>query len=243
MPSRGFVDLHSHWIAAIDDGCRTPDDGVELLRSLRAAGFTTVCATPHMRTGMFENDKRDLERAYAAMTPWLDRARAAGADLPEVHLGSEHYFDDVVYRRLLGGEAVPFPGPLRAALVELPVQAFPLQVQARLFDLRRAGITVIIAHPERYQPLWKDTGAVEPLLDAGAHLQLDIQSLVGKYGRMAQKTAEKLLEEDAYELAASDAHKPSDVEDVVSSINRLERLVGKDETRRLLADAPRALIE
>ena len=32
---RGFVDLHSHWVADIDDGCRTPADGLELLRKLK----------------------------------------------------------------------------------------------------------------------------------------------------------------------------------------------------------------
>jgi protein-tyrosine phosphatase len=240
---RGFVDLHSHWIAGIDDGCRTPAEGIELLRKLHAAGFDVVAATPHMRPGMFENDRAALTSAYEAMTAHRDAALAGGVKLPEVHLGSEHFFDDVVFKRLVGGAALPFPGGRRTTLVELPPSAFPAALQARLFDLRRAGLTVLIAHPERYQPVWKDTSAVEPLLDAGAHLQLDVQSLVGKYGRMAQKTAEKLLEEDAYEVAASDAHKPSDVEDVVRSIGRLEELVGKDETRRLLADAPRALIQ
>jgi protein-tyrosine phosphatase len=51
--SRGFVDLHSHWIATIDDGVRTPADGVLLLQRLHAAGFGTVFATPHWRPGMF----------------------------------------------------------------------------------------------------------------------------------------------------------------------------------------------
>jgi protein-tyrosine phosphatase len=53
---RGFVDLHSHWIASIDDGARSPEEGLELLRGLYEAGFSTVVATPHMRPGMFEND-------------------------------------------------------------------------------------------------------------------------------------------------------------------------------------------
>ena len=46
---RGFVDLHCHWIAGIDDGAKTPEDGLAMLRGLREAGFDTVVATPHMR--------------------------------------------------------------------------------------------------------------------------------------------------------------------------------------------------
>jgi protein-tyrosine phosphatase len=234
---RGFVDLHSHWIAAIDDGCRTPADGLELLRGLHQAGFSVVVATPHMRPGMFDNDRAALKDAFAAMAPHL----ANGGALPEVHLSSEHFLDDIVFQRITTGEALPYPGG-RAALVEFPPHAFPMRVQHRFFDMKRAGITPVLAHPERYQPVWKDDACLDPLFDAGAHLLLDVCSLVGRYGRAAQRAAEKLLEDDAYEAACSDAHKPRDVDDVVRAIERLESMVGKDEARRLLADGPRAIL-
>ena len=67
-------------------------------------------------------------------------------------------------------------------------------------------------------------------------------SLVGKYGRAPQKAAEKLLEDDAYEAACSDAHKPRDVEIVVQAIERLEALVGAEEAKRLLSDGPRGIL-
>jgi len=235
----GFVDLHCHWIASIDDGCRTPADGIALLRRLYQVGYRTVVATPHMRPGMFDNDRAALERAYAAMQPVI---AGTAEPLPDVRLASEHYFDDVVYGRLTRGEGLPFPGKQRAVLVELPTQSFPSFLQARLFDLRRAGLTPVIAHPERYQPVWKDLGALEVLIDAGAHLQMDLCSLVGKYGRAAKRAAEALLEEDAYEIACSDAHKPDDVDDVAKSIERLRALVGDEECERLLAEGPRALL-
>ncbi len=235
-----FVDLHCHWVGAIDDGARSADEGLEMLALLRQAGFATVVATPHMRTGMFDNDKAALERAFAAMRVPIDEARAAGRKLPDVHLASEHFFDDVVFTRLSKQLGVPYPSG-KAALIELPPEVFPAFLQARLFDLRRAGLTAVIAHPERYRPVWKDADVLEPLLDAGAHLQLDVCALVGKYGRAAQRAAEQLLEEEAYEIAASDAHKPKDLDEVVKAITRLERLVGPEEKHRLLATAPRAI--
>lgn len=237
---RGFIDLHSHWIAAIDDGCRTPSDGLELLRGLRQAGFSTVVATPHMRPGMFDNDRAALEGAYAAMQPHLAEGAAAG-DLPIVHLSSEHFLDDVVFQRIASGRGLPYPGA-KAVLVEFPVQAFPSHVAHRFFDLKRKGLTAVLAHPERYQPVWKDDACLEPLFDAGAQLLLDVCSLVGKYGRAAQRAAEKLLEEDAYEAACSDAHKPRDVDDVVRAIERLEAMVGREEANRLLAEGPRGIL-
>jgi protein-tyrosine phosphatase len=79
-------------------------------------------------------------------------------------------------------------------------------------------------------------------LDAGAHLLLDVCSLIGKYGRAAQKASEKLLEEEAYEAACSDAHKPEDVDWVVRAIARLESLVGTSEAHRLLTEGPRGIL-
>jgi protein-tyrosine phosphatase len=257
---RGFVDLHCHWIAAIDDGARTVDESLAMLRGLHQAGFDAVVATPHMRPGMFDNDRASIERAFASMQPVL----SAGGALPSVHLGSEHFFDDVVYGRLLRGEAVPYrrlsgaatgdelaggdprPGDpataRRPVLIEFGSTAFPVRIQHRLFDLRRAGLVPVLAHPERYEPVWRDDACLDAVLDAGAHLLLDLCTLVGKYGRAPQRAAEKLLEEEAYEAACSDAHKPRDVEVVVKSIERLEALVGVAEARRLLADGPRGIL-
>jgi protein-tyrosine phosphatase len=243
---RGFVDLHCHWIAAIDDGARTVEASLSMLRGLKRAGFDTIMATPHMRPGMFDNDRAALQAAFAAMLPHL----AAASDLPAVHLASEHYLDDVVFARLVKGEGLPYPDTApearapkkRGVLVELPVQAFPPRLASRFFDLSRAGLRPVLAHPERYQPVWKDDACLDPLIDAGACLLLDVCALVGKYGRAAQKAAEKLLEEEAYEAACSDAHRPEDADVVEEAIEALTRRVGRDETERLLGSAPRGIL-
>ena len=238
---RGFVDLHCHWIAEIDDGARTAEEGLSLLRGLWSAGFSTVVATPHMRPGMFDNDRTALRTAFDAMAGPIARARAAGEALPQVFLGSEHFLDDTVFHRLPHEQALPYPGG-GAALVELPSEAFPVRLAHRFVDLRRAHVTPVLAHPERYKPVWEDDACLDPLLDAGAQLLLDICALVGKYGRASQKAAEKLLEEDAYEAACSDAHRGRDVEGVAKGIERLTVLVGPEEATRLLCHGPERLL-
>jgi protein-tyrosine phosphatase len=245
-PMRGMVDLHCHWIANIDDGARTPEAGIDMLRGLHEAGFSTVVATPHMRPGMFENDKAALERAFSAMQPHLAAAVARGDALPEVHLASEHFFDDIVFRRLTRGEGLPYPPEgvaLRSALVELSVQTFPVRIPERLVDLKRAGVRIVLAHPERYRPVWADDRCLDPLLDGGVRLLLDVCALIGKYGKASQAAAEKLLEEEAYEAACSDAHRPDDIPLVRRAIEVLEAKVGAQETHRLLSEAPAAILK
>jgi protein-tyrosine phosphatase len=241
----GFVDLHCHWIAGIDDGARTVEASLLMLRGLRQAGFDTVMATPHMRPGMFENDRPALEAAFQAMLPHLGGA----SDLPAVYLASEHFFDEIVFARLLAGEGLPYPlvgtgaAPRkRGVLVELSPQAFPPRLDTRFFDLSRAGLRPVLAHPERYQPVWKDDRCLDPLIDAGACLLLDVCALVGKYGRASQHAAQKLLDDDAYEAACSDAHRPEDVEIVVDAIAELNKRVGAAETERLLSAGPRGIL-
>jgi protein-tyrosine phosphatase len=224
-------------VSSIDDGARTFEESLEMLRGLREVGFDSVVATPHMRPGMFDNDKAALERAYEVMRPVL----AGRSDLPAVHLSSEHFFDDVVFGRLLRGEALPYPGN-KAVLVEFGHGGFPMRAQHRFFDLRRAGLVPVLAHPERYESVWKDDACLDPLLDVGADLLLDVCALVGKYGRQPQRAAEKLLMESAYEAACSDAHRPADVENVARGIARLEELVGATECKRLLSDGPNGIL-
>src|SRR4051794_34092642 len=102
----GFVDLHSHFIPGIDDGARTTEEAIELLQALCTAGFDHVVATPHMRPGLFDNSRDELTSAFERIQPIV--ARATG--VPQISLASEHYFDDVVFGRLMKGEGLPYPG-------------------------------------------------------------------------------------------------------------------------------------
>jgi protein-tyrosine phosphatase len=236
---RGFIDLHCHWVAGVDDGARTFADSHALLGALRAAGFDKVVATPHMRPGMFDNTQGGLRDAYEAT-----RAALAGAPgLPELDLSSEHFFDDIVFQRLLDGSALPYPGG-HAALVEFPNRSFPAMVASRFFDLRRhRKIRPVIAHPERYEPVFRDVAVLDPLLDGGAVLLLDVAALAGRYGRAPRRAAEELLEGGYYYAACSDAHAERDVADVKKGIERLFDQLGKEEATFLLADGPRAILE
>jgi len=206
-----------------------------MLRALRGAGFDYVMATPHMRPALFDNQKADLESAFRAMET------ATETELPQVGLSSEHFFDDIVFQRMMKGEALPYPGG-KAVLVEFPNDAFPANVAKRFFDLRLRRLRPVLAHPERYRPVWKDRTVLDPLLDGGAVLLLDVAALAGKYGRAPERAALDLLEDGYYIAACSDAHRAVDVEDVARGIARLEKLVGREETDYLLRDGPLAIL-
>jgi protein-tyrosine phosphatase len=233
----GFVDLHCHYVPGIDDGAGSTADGITMLRGLGELGFARVLATPHTRPGMFDNTRATIRDAFERFKGSLLEAEA----LPALELSSEHYFDDVVFQRLLAGDGLPYPGG-RAVLLEFYQVDFPPMVQHRLGDLRGRGLLPVIAHPERYQCLWRSADILERLVDSGSAALLDVAALVGKYGRQPQKCAEDLLERGLYHAACSDAHRPSDIEQVARGIERLRELYGDDEVTFMLREGPESLL-
>lgn len=233
-----FVDLHSHYLPGIDDGVRTFDEGLELVRNLASIGFGTVMATPHIRTAMFENRKPGVTRAHAE---FVDKAQTQSDELPELGLGAEHYFDDVFWGLFQRGEAVPYPGG-KAALVELPRERIPVGLAQCFFQMRVKGVHPVLAHPERYRPFFKKSEGVEALVQSGALPLLDLMSLTGKYGRRPRKAAERLLDEGLYYAACSDAHRPKDVKVVEKAIATLRKRVGDAEAEALLDANPRRIL-
>jgi len=130
-----FVDLHCHWIADIDDGAEACPKGSRCFVGYArpASGLWSPPRTCVRACSTTE--KADLEAAYQRMLPQLD----GQPGLPEVALSSEHFFDDIVFSRLMRGEGIPYPGG-RAALIEFPSDNIPTRVADRLFDLRRKGL-------------------------------------------------------------------------------------------------------
>ncbi|MCS6798497.1 MAG: protein tyrosine phosphatase [Myxococcota bacterium] len=233
----GWVDLHCHYLPGVDDGVRSVEDAIALLRGLAALGWERVVATPHVRTGMFDNRRPGLQHAAAA----LEDALSAAGPLPARGLAAEHWFDEVFWALFERGEALPYPGG-QAVLVEFPVEAFPVGLADRLFRMSARGVRPVLAHPERYAPLWSRSEPLLPLLDAGACALLDLMSLTGRYGERARRAAERMLDEGLYEAACTDCHRAADVATVEQALERLTREWGGEATRRLLSHGPRALL-
>jgi protein-tyrosine phosphatase len=232
-----FVDLHCHFVPGIDDGARSADEGIALLRALGEVGFEEVVATPHMRPGMFDNDMKAIRDAFAQMETRI----ADEPGLPKVALASEHYFCDTVFDRLVAGEGLPYPGG-RAVLLEFYEVDFMPATANRLFDLRRKRLMPVIAHPERYRSLWKSQDRLRDLVDTGSVALLDIAALIGKYGSEPQKCARRMLDDGLYHAACSDAHRPADVDEVEEGIRFVKKRYGEETVEALLDRGPREIL-
>jgi protein-tyrosine phosphatase len=233
----GFVDLHCHYVPGVDDGVRTDADGVRLCQELARIGYARVVATPHMRSGMFDNVREDL---IARFEQFAQSSRGAEG-MPELGLGAEHYCDDVFFERFERGEVLRYPGG-HALLVELPAERLPVRFEDRLFRMSVKGARAVLAHPERCAALFGSTAPIERAVEMGALPLLDLMALTGKYGRAPKKAAERMLDEGVYFAACSDSHKPEDVPQVAEAIATLIRREGEERAHELLSLNPRRIL-
>ena len=64
-------------------------------------------------------------------------------------------------------------------LVETPYVGWPLDIEDRLFRLRAAGVTPVLAHPERNAEVQHRPDLLEPLVASGVLVQLTAGAVDG----------------------------------------------------------------
>jgi protein-tyrosine phosphatase len=197
------IDLHSHILPGIDDGARTLEDSLAIARTCARGGVTMVAATPHVR-----DDYPTTAHAMEERVDQLRQALALHEIAVEVRGGGEIAIEWI--DRLPDAELRRFglAGNPSYLLIEFPYLGWPLALPDHVFDLLSRAITPVIAHPERNVEVQLSPERLEPLVRAGALVQVTAASLDGRLGRQARKAGLRLVEDGLAHLLASDAHSP-----------------------------------
>ncbi|MCS6913983.1 MAG: CpsB/CapC family capsule biosynthesis tyrosine phosphatase [Myxococcales bacterium] len=240
-----YVDLHSHVLWGLDDGARTPKDALEMLQILRSLGFRTVYATPHQKQGEFLPAAPDIAARHADVTR---RLQEAGLDL-DLHLGAENFWDEVFLERAQcdqqpsyrKGPEVPSGRDTPAFLLEFPVMQLPPRLIEQLFAFRLRGRLPVLAHPERYVPLWGQRARLEQIARTAA-LVVDLAALEGAHGPERARAARYLVQEGLCHAVASDLHQVADARPVAAGMAWIKKRLGPARLQALLADAPRQIV-
>jgi protein-tyrosine phosphatase len=215
------TDWHCHILPGIDDGAETIEESVEMARTLRAAGFTTICCTPHLIKGVYENRPADIK----SRTEQLQQQLTAHAIELELIAGAEYYLDE--YLDGLLDDPLPL-GDTRRLLIEIPGHAVIEFVKETCYRLKQNGYTPLIAHPERCsllelkshapvkKSLWSSlfssksetqgSELLDYLREIGCHFQGDLGSFTGTYGNRTRDKAIGFLKNGLYDCFGSDAH-------------------------------------
>jgi protein-tyrosine phosphatase len=195
-----FVDVHSHVVPSGDDGAQTAQEGLELCRQAAARGTKVLFATPHVWPMLTLTEEREgaVRAAYERMAP---AAAAAGLDL---RLGFEltptpALLDEDPARYRLGG--------LEAVLMEVPFQGSLTLAERLAENIEAAGLTPVIAHPERSERVLEAPATAAGLRERGWLLQVNSTSLLGYHGPEIEATAWTLVDRRLVDLVGSDGHR------------------------------------
>jgi len=199
-------DMHSHFIPGIDDGAKTMEDSMAMLREFSALGYKKVVTTPHIMSDAYRNTPEIILGG-------LEQVRAAlkTASIPiEIDAASEYYVD-YDFEMMIEAKTILTFGA-KYVLFELPFINPPDNLHGVIFKLLTNGYKPILAHPERYNFWHHDFKKYEELVEKGVLLQLNINSLSGHYSPAVQKIAERMIDQNMISFLGSDCHHMGHIE-------------------------------
>lgn len=188
-------DLHNHLLYGIDDGSKSIEESIIVLKGMEKEGVTDIVLTPHYIIGTKYNcnneKKKELLKTLTEHTTI------------NLYLGNEIFLDNGISEYILNGEIMPINNS-RYILVEFPLNR-NLEYGIEMCDnLIKKGYTPIIAHPERYH--YFDIKDLEYLVNSGCLLQGNITSLIDKYGKEARLNLELFIKKHMIHFLGTDTH-------------------------------------
>jgi tyrosine-protein phosphatase YwqE len=222
------VDMHSHLIPGIDDGSKTIEESLELVRRLAGFGLKKIITTPHVMSEYYRNTPEII------MTG-LDHLRKAVKDegiIIDIDAAAEYYMDEVFLERVQAGQKLLSFGD-DYVLVETGFINKPQMLLDIIFHLEMAGYKPILAHPERYQYLIADKKLQEELIERKLLFQVNLLSFTGFYSKQVKEFGEMLVERNVVALLGTDCHN-SRYLDMLESLPRHKKIYEKIQTLDLI---------
>jgi protein-tyrosine phosphatase len=236
------VDLHLHLLPGVDDG---PDDeAASLTHAERLArdGVHEATVTPHIGHPWFPLEVASIPARTRALQAALD---AAGIDL-RLHPGGEIYPGGATTLGAAELDVIAHGPPgARWVLLEVPFAGIDEAYLAACAHVREQGFGLLIGHPERAIGFLR--GGHELLRDeiaAGARLQVNVCSLLGRQGPEALAGARMLVGEGHASVLASDGHGGTRAHTLAAGPAAARRAgASVENSRRLTEVNPRLLLE
>jgi len=198
------TDMHSHLIAGIDDGAKTVEDSIEMIKALKRMGFKKIITTPHIFGDYYPNSPENIRSGLMTLKAALTDA---GVDI-ELGAAAEYFVDDY-FENLLETEVELLSFSDQKILIEFSTFSEPINMHDTIFTLNTRGYNPILAHPERYLYYENNFEQFEKIKSMGCSLQVNLLSLSGYYGSAQKKLGVKLLKAGLVDYLATDLHRQS----------------------------------
>jgi protein-tyrosine phosphatase len=192
-----FVDIHSHVVPSGDDGVQSVSEGLALARDAFQHGTGLLYATPHVWPALpltAERERR-IRKAFAELRETAPLELRLGYELTPMR----SFLEEDPWRYIL--EETEY------VLVEIPfVGAADVFLEVGEW-IEHAGLTPVVAHPERTEAVLTNAGLADQLAERGWPLQVNASSLIGRHSPEMEREGWRLIDEELAALVASDGHR------------------------------------
>jgi protein-tyrosine phosphatase len=229
------VDIHSHILPEVDDGPKSWDVCIAMCRAAAADGITHMVASPHA------NDRYHYDREY--MQGLVNHLQQLVGDTPKITLGCDFHLSYENLQDAFANPARYVIGNTHYLLVEFSNYGIPQNTTDSFHKLGDHGITVIITHPERNPILRENLQRVIEWAEQGCIIQMTGSALTGFWGERTRHAAEWLLEHQAVQVLATDAHDLQKRVPILStSRDAAAHIVGEEIAEALVTGNPGAIV-
>lgn len=231
-------DIHCHILPEVDDGARTIDESLKLLRMEFDDGVRNIILTPHYRREMFETPEEKIEQQFQALR------KAAKQTLPELHLylGCELHTSMDMLEAFQHRKHLTLAGSFYV-LTEFGGGDTKAYIKERCYALLSNGYQPILAHVERYSCILKDLDLVNELRQMGCMIQVNAESILGKGGWGIKRFCKKLMKEDMLDFVGSDAHGTTRrIPQMGACADYIEKKMGTEYAVHILCENPSIIL-
>nr|WP_313788430.1 CpsB/CapC family capsule biosynthesis tyrosine phosphatase [uncultured Allomuricauda sp.] len=197
----GLVDMHNHILPGIDDGAKTVEESVDLIKGFSEFGITNFICTPHIMHHYYPNTPETIENSFKILQKELSKY---DLEKTSIDIAAEHMIDDNFENILEKGYFMRLKKDY--LLVEMSYLQPPINFENSIGKIKSRGIHPVLAHPERYVYLHKKMETYSNYKKSNIHFQLNMLSLSNYYGKEIKKIALKLLDEGFFNFISSDVH-------------------------------------
>jgi len=199
-----MIDIHCHVLPGIDDGAQDETDAIQMAQQAVNSGIQTVIATPHHKNRVYDNEKAFIEKDVKRLNELFTESNIPLDVLP----GQEVRIFGELLEDFEKGEIQTLNNS-KYLLLEFPSDSIPAYTEQMIFNIQRAGIIPVIAHPERNRDLYTNPNRLYELISQGALGQLTAGSLTNQFGKEINQVSRQMLEANLIHFIATDAHNTS----------------------------------
>lgn len=193
-----IADIHTHILPFIDDGAKSLEESLEMLRVIKASGIDLVIATPHLNLAK-DDYQKFIEEREKSFIQVIELVKANNLNI-QIELGCELMYTPSLVDYDLNNLTL---GKTDYLLIELSTRRSPIMLKETLKNIKAQGYLVVLAHVERYSYLLDDPKLIQELINMGVLFQVNAETVLSDD---KENLFNALIKNNLVHLIASDSH-------------------------------------